>query len=393
MTERLYNLSIDRTAEVYIYGTGIKAGKIFFELRDENIPIRGFIDRDESERPGTFFWGKKVYSLSEVNRSASIIVASGFWKEIENRLLQNGFENIYVDNSHMEKVQVSDAFLDGVGDYQFDRDSTYVVCPYGLGDTLYVCAFLREYKKEKNKDRVCAIVKRSHGDIAKGFGCIDDVICDDNLVEQLNSWAVRTETWELKNFLYGHFKKKLDMNFIRGDNVILDSMVTQYRREVMGLSEHSNLLWEEFSLPQCDDGGLDLNSVVLMPYANSIRMLTSIMWEELAKNLQEQGYLVYTNIKGEEEIPIEGTQAITGDISQIVSIMKKCKMVISLRSGLCDILAFCRIPMIVLYTDPNMYREWDLKFISDEIDVKNIKTYELDDRAIIDQVFMYLPKP
>ncbi len=387
MAERLFDLSCDKNKELYIYGTGIKAGELFCRLRDIDAPIKGFIDRDDSDRLGTFFWGRKVFALSEVNTEASIVVASGFWKEIEARLLQKGYSNIYVDNSLVDTVETADSYLVCAGDYQFDKDTTYVVCPYGIGDTLYVCAFLDEYKKSKKRDKVCVISKRSHGVIPKGFSFIDEIICDDSLVERLNNWAIRTGTWELGNFLYGHFKKKLDMIFIRNDNVILDSMITQYRREVMGLSEHSCLSWESFSLDKGeDDGLLGDNSVVLMPYANSIRILDISVWEKISKTLRERGYSVYTNVKGPEEEPIEGTVPLTGDISHVASVTQNCKAVIALRSGLCDVLAFCKIPMIVLYTDPNMYREWDLKYISDSLPIKNILAYELSTEETVQNV-------
>lgn len=387
MAERLFDLAIEKSNELYIYGTGIKAGEIFCRLRDMGALINGFIDRDDSDRIGTFFWGRKVCALSEVDQGETIIIASVFWKEIEERLIQKGYRNLYVDNSLIEAVEASDSYLLGAGDYQFYEDITYVVCPYGIGDTLYVCAFLDEFKKEKSRCRVCVIAKKSHGVIPKGFSFIDKVICDDALVEKLNNWAIRTGTWELKNFLYGHFKKKLDMIFIRSDNVILDSMITQYRREVMGLSEHSRLSWDDFSLEKSeDDALLDSNSVVLMPFANSIKTLEMGIWVKLSDELKKRGYSVYTNVKGPEEAPIDGTLPITGDISHVASITRNCKAVIALRSGLCDVLAFCKISMIVIYTDPNMYREWDLRYISDDLPIKNVLAYDWDEELLIGQI-------
>ncbi len=393
MAEKLFDLAFENKSELYIYGTGIKAGDVFCKLRYLNVRIQGFIERDDSDRIGTFFWGKRVCTISEVSTEARIIVASGFWKEIETRLLLKGYRNIYVDNDLLDPVDTSDSYLLGIGDYKFDEDTTYIVCPYGIGDTLYVCAFLDEYKKAKNRRKVCAIVKKSHSDIPKAFSFIDEVIADDSMVEILNCWAIRTQTWELKNFLYGHFKKKLDMIFIRNDNVILDSMVTQYRREVMGLSEHSKLALEDFAFTQTESRDcLDANSIVLMPYANSIKSLEISLWERVASHLKKLGYSAFTNVKGPEEAVVPGTEALTGDISYVVSVVRNCKAVISLRSGLCDVLAFCKVPMIVLYSDKNMYREWDLRYISEELPIQSICTYDLSDDLIIDQIIEGLSK-
>jgi len=376
MINPLFTCNINNNP-IYIYGTGLKGGHIYCELEKMNIHIAGFIDRDDSPRIGTVFWGNRVFTLSDVKKNAAIIIASSFYNEIAQRLTFAGFNNFYIENSQFFEVKVENELLKSYRNYTFKPDTLYVLCPYGLGDTLYVCSFLKDYAKKNSQTKICVIAKPSHEFIPRSFPYINDVIADSELVNQLNIWAIETSTWELKNYLYGHFKKTSDIMFIRPETATLDGMVSQYRREVMGLSERSKPSFDEFIIPdKPSDLNLTDNDIVLMPYANSIKLFDISFWETLAEKLISLGYDLYTNVKDDSELPVKSTKALTGDIASLVPVLKRCRKIITLRSGISDVLAFCKIPQTVIYTDINMFNEWDLKYISKDTDVESICIFD-----------------
>ena len=368
---------------IYIYGTGLKGCHIYFELEKMKVHVAGFIDRDDSPKIGTIFGGNRVFTAADIRKDAAIIIASSFYEEIVQRLTLAGFTDLYIDYSYFNEIKAENELLKSYKNYTFNPDTLYVLCPYGLGDTLYVCSFLKDYAKKNNQNKICVIVKPSHEFIPRSFSYINDVIADSELVNQLNIWAIETSSWELKNFLYGHFRKTHDMMFIRPETATLDGMISQYRREVMRLSERSKPAIDEFIIrDKPSDYNLTDKDIVLIPHANSFKLLEMSFWENLAEELISMGYNLYTNVKDDSELPVKSTKKITGDISSLISSVKNCKKIIALRSGLSDILAFCNIPQTVIYTDKTAFNEWDLKFISNDINVDSIYIFDDSDISI-----------
>lgn len=54
----------------------------------------------------------------------------------------------------------------------FFPDTTYIVCPGSIGDTLYVAALVKAFKKKNNISSVVLIVRKSHESIAGLFPSI-----------------------------------------------------------------------------------------------------------------------------------------------------------------------------------------------------------------------------
>lgn len=81
--------------KIYIFGASNLGNKIF-NLAKEYFNIIGFIDNDKNKW-NTEFCGKKVYSPEILsNCKNKIFIASTFYKEIEEQLLENDFYNYFV---------------------------------------------------------------------------------------------------------------------------------------------------------------------------------------------------------------------------------------------------------------------------------------------------------
>lgn len=84
--------------------------------------------------------------------------------------------------------------------------------------------------------------------------------------------------------------------------------------------------------------GLLKNSVLLLPEASSDNLLDKRIWNNIALELNNLGYLVFENIVDYNN-HIERAINLDLNVSELIQVGMNCHSVISFRSGLCDILA------------------------------------------------------
>ncbi len=97
-------------------------------------------------------------------------------------------------------------------------------------------------------------------------------------------------------------------------------------------------------------------TVLIAPYAKSVRQIPILFWKKLADKLSEQGYKVCTNSIGIQEPPIEGTIAMQIPHSVSVPFLEMAGITIGLRSGFQDITNTANCLKITLYPTNNFDR-------------------------------------
>lgn len=275
-------------------------------------------------------------------------------------------------------------------------DTFYVLCPYGVGDTLYAAALmesLRKYRISSFK-KLCLIVKAGHSRIPDWFDAVDEKIVSDEMVRVLNTYCAATKTWELKNFIYGHFHKDLNCRlFPEYEACSIKNMVYRYKDLVFHLPGDCPLeepkIVPDWNLMEAimREQQISRETVIFMPYANSTGLLPAAFWEKLACQLKKPGYTVLTNVKDMTEQPVKGTGRLCADIATTAAVCEQCRLVVSLRSGLCDVLAFTGARLAVLNKSEYHLKEWDLHAAVNRPGIYNIMADETD---IISSVFRIL---
>ena len=261
------------------------------------------------------------------------------------------------------------------------RETCYIACPYGIGDTLYAAAFVSSLKKYRiNGRKVCLIVKKHHSQIPDWFKAVDEKIVSDEMVRDLHMYSVAAGIWELKNYLYGHFRKNTDLSlFPEYEDCEVKNMIYRYKKLVFhlppeaALEEPRIVPRESFVEEAVREYGIGEKTIILMPYAQSAGMMAEVFWELAAELLMKMGYQVITNVNGEGELPVKGTRAISADLASMAALCEMSRLVISLRSGLCDVLAFTNTNLAVLNTSAYHMKEWNLKEASDRENLWNFQ--------------------
>ena len=385
----VYQINEDiRVSGCYIFGTGWHAKQTYIELLSQGIEVAGFADREVGET------NKELYGLPVIDEeklaklNPHVIVASVSWKEICDRLSKSGLDNLYVDKSRYGDVEIIDSYLRTVGNHSFDKETLYILCPAGIGDTLYAAAFVEAIKKEMNCESVVLITKKAHTCIGKMFEAVDDTISSDNLVNKLEEFSIYTGTWNLKNYIYAHMKKNRCHTFLSEyyDNQDLN-IVDYYRKVLLNLPETAELS----KLPRKTNYvNKHVKKVILFPYAATAKMLPFTFWEDIAKNYISQGFDVYSNTKDLSEEAVLGTQIYSGHIEETIKFCDD-SIVIAIRSGMCDVLAMSGARLFVLDTDPVFYNKWNLAELPGSRAV-HIRCFDRDEKGIKKELYDCISK-
>ena len=129
-----------------------------------------------------------------------------------------------------------------------------------------------------------------------------------------------------------------------------------------------------------------------MPYANSLALLSDSFWDKLVCLLKKAGYTVFTNVgsyRGERALA--GTEPICKGLLETAIFCEGCDAVISLRSGMCDLLAFSSAKLIVLNSTETYFNNWNLRDVFDREGIYNVNCWEdFNCNNIIDQIMSLL---
>lgn len=376
---------------IYIYGAG-NVGKMVSEyLESQGIEFEGFC---VSCLPGdTTFCSHQVVTFDDERDSLCdtgyiVALSHKIAGDVVKKLTEAGADYIYSKEclfeifcehcrNSAEMVSVNNDYLEQVKEYAFDKDTVYICCPASIGDTLYVSALVKEYKKQCSCKSVCLIVKKGHASFITLFKAIDDYIVSDDLVQILNEYSMYQQTWVLNNYIYGHFPK--DMHFKYDDSYYKEewkNIVARYTKLIMRL--HGDIKIEDIYIDSkyMAERSNYQNTIILMPYAQTAPMLPISFWDKIVHILCERGYNLYTNVNGNKEVPLHGTKALSLSLYDTAVVCENAVGVISLRSGICDLLAFTKSNLIIINTSEELYEEWNIKDVFKKDNIFNINCFD-----------------
>ena len=250
-----------------------------------------------------------------------------------------------------------------------DRNILYIVCPHGIGDTLFVASLVKALKVHYRLNKVYLIVKENHASLPDLFDDIDGKIVSSRDVKTLSTYFTYLGLSRKGNVQYGHFISHFSiaepgqMLGVKG-LCLLDV----YKRCVMHVPDDAPIQSPCVFAPldtirsYKEKYGDEKKTVVLLPYAVTLDKLPLKLWETLVRAYLKLGYRVYTNISTENEEPISGSEKLFVPLDElfIISRMFRWKCV-ALRSGVCDLLGFSDIDMLVLHENKILEQAWNME--------------------------------
>ena len=257
--------------------------------------------------------------------------------------------------------------------FSANKDYLYLFCPKGIGDYLITAGLSHALEEKLGKKATVLIVQEKIKRLGVIFPNVAEIIAYPfDFMGSTSMWFHETENYVMDNFIYANFHYK-DKNPIWNEKL---NIIDRFKENVLEIPLDTPF-WSPIVINAKADEIAALNekyildkekTVILAPYAVTYKNLTKqtseSFWKDIAHRLKDKGYIVYTNVNGLEETPVEGTEPITTTFSELYYISDKVKCFIGIRSGVFDFLAMTNAKIFNLIPFGNWF--WDIALIYPE---------------------------
>lgn len=400
--------------KIYLFGESINTRRIIKMIKELGAETEAIIDNDVAKQGGCCY-GKPIVSLLNVENILSeknlFIIYSSYWREMLGQLKKEGVSNENIILMYKKKGNTITHLIKSIiGKRKYfqikqrHRTDNVYLCPYtGTGDIYLIGTFWKEYCKKNNiVDYVFVVITDACMKVA--------MLCEIENVELLKRQRM------LSNIISAHMlwpdtvKLKIlndcwpqihtnQIEWFRGYKGL--EFMHLFRKYVFDLSdlsepEHPNFKNYDGEIDKVmkENGLISGKTVILSPYSNTLLDMSDCFWEELAKNLKQEGFCVCTNIGDNTERAINETIPIFFKLTMAPQFVEKAGYFVGIRSGFCDVISGARATKIILYDKRNRFYAGsayeyfnlkDMKLCDDalEIEYDNIE-------EIIDVIIKYL---
>lgn len=275
-----------------------------------------------------------------------------------------------------------------------DKNNFFVFCPTSNGDIIFVSSLLTNLSQKKDYYLVLGLNQEF---FSKLFSYIKgSVLVSKTDMNKIIYYFQRTGKFKGDNYLYAFVRQGMNkhgnINHFDTDWDCSKVLSHRYKESVFKCnidSSISNITYKidnKKSRNICKKNDINNMSIVIMPISNSELCLSKSFWNKLIRVLNEKGYSVYTNI-GKNELPLDNTKPLALSFEDLFCIANKVKMFISVRSGICDLLALTSAKQIVINSSKNNYYKWDnVNSLDPQENAKNIYVSWKSDKRIIENI-------
>lgn len=239
------------------------------------------------------------------------------------------------------------------------ENTHYLMLGYALGDSIYALSYLKEYKRQHRYEHVTIVCTESVKRVCDFWkDTFEDIICMNKRTISGLQELPRT-MWGQQLYSFDHRER---ITFIPPRcNIIFRNYwnkvysMNQYIKDlVFQIDQDSKLQYPD--IPHKNIQGIierynikRNKTVLLNPFANSIRCDVSSLFEKISEILAKDGIEVFTLTSSEKEWAIKGTQPLQCDLTEAYWLAEYCGTIIALRSGFLDLMVFahCKIISIV----------------------------------------------
>lgn len=363
--------------KIVLFGAGVYSKLLYKLLIKNHYTVLAVIDNNKSLE-GHLFEEIIIQNadtfLGKFCNDNIFLILSRFYPEMKNQLERCGYKvnkHIFqmaeidmIDDWHIvDKGKVDQCILSiirGKEIYEqltdtYGMNTSFLVNPVASIGDIYLMSF---YIKEYLKNNPNSIFVFGSGTLTKlasqlCFGTI--ILLKPEQVQALLDFA-RVFGFERINIKllhtgYVHFRIWSRMLTYVGITWM------EHYRELFELPQNSEITVEKlhsdiqinqiFKTNQLIPG----KTVVLSPYANTMRQFKEEFWSTLAENLLSLGFCVCTNVGTSRECAVLNTVPVYVEIENINDFVESAGYFIGIRSGLCDVICSCDCMKIILYSD------------------------------------------
>lgn len=373
---------------IYLFGHCNATEQLADELLEKGYEIAAILDNSEVKQ-GKEYRGISIQCPSVIkeakNDEAIVLIVTRFYEEMKAQLRELGFQgevvklldyNTYAEYSLSEdtmerkRARVNHG-IEVIRSIEERHPGCFrIFCPLvALGDVYFCMSYLPHFMEKRGIEKcVICVASMGCGKVASLFGQehievlsqydLDAAIQASLYTRDLNSFIAHQDRPYVVNLHKALYVKQIPLEQI-------------YACGVFGLPKsckpYEPQNWKEY---EGIEEIIPNKTVILSPYAKSVTTLSDKIWEDIVEDYADRGYLIYTNVTGDEK-PLKGTKAISPDITQMKSVVERAGTFIGIRSGLCDVIRTAKCKKIALYPD---YYYCDTKWKA--IDMYKIEGFE-----------------
>ncbi|MBR3516853.1 MAG: hypothetical protein IKO10_11115 [Lachnospiraceae bacterium] len=259
-----------------------------------------------------------------------------------------------------------------------DNRYAYIYSPYGIGDLVIICG-LKKSVEEKYNVNIRFIVKPAHIIVMKAYKEEEYLIhsFSDSELKRYGEDAAKPTPGKIfiaHPFYHGNGKV---------NNDFLNYCITfkQLFMIGLGISDKSKLELPAFSPSVSGDllertNIKDLERAVLilpeMKSASSYENMPVELFEDLIKTLKEKKYYPIVNISDDTYIDLK-PYSVEMSLEEVAALACSCRYVISMRSGLCDLIFPCVKMLNIIYPNYSFWKLFNLEDSYGAVSNSNIK--------------------
>lgn len=263
-----------------------------------------------------------------------------------------------------------------------NKNDIIIVLLKGVGDTLYGLSCLDSLKNKNINSEIIVIGNAKYRDLILSYKSVNQVKCYD---------VKKGEYKKYECFIYSCIVSLigLKINIFNSNPYFAykikksstpSSAIELLKREIFKVDDKAGITYPKIkrvkkitSIPGFYNNASRI--VLINPYSNSMDSMLNI-YKMIAKLLRQSGYIPYVNlVEGQEGI--EQCEKLYCSIEELYEIARHVAGVVSVRSGILDLLVNTGIPVFALYYNctskfRNIYNlnAWKCKNQIDEVMVK-----------------------
>lgn len=361
-------------------GSGYNIWQVQKYLNCYDIQIKGILD-NSPHLTGTWQNGLKTFRpeqlLQPFNDKALILIFSPKYAgEMAEQLKSMGYQQgrhfiILKDHRTPEDNDSGKAFrlekrkaLRGLRIYRdlkdrYGQDISVFIVRGATGDVFFNGLYLGEYLRKKQiRNYVLAGDAKGLKKVAALFDiqAVEQLSYEDaEALQQCYKFWRKSDITDLFMWQYSMHINRCQTRMHRQFNFldtytyyIYRGLVDKERWQKPRFEPLSGALREKYAGYGMTEG----RTVLVAPFAYSVRDLPEWFWDDVARGLKARGYRVFASINPALEInPFEEMKSVFFPFSESDAILRYAGNFLALRSGLCDIVAQIPCRQVILYPD------------------------------------------
>lgn len=228
-----------------------------------------------------------------------------------------------------------------------------------IGDTVYGMSSLDAFREKHPDKRIIVIGDEKNAELIKSYAHIDEI----------KLFPSDSEIYKKMLILSG-FPKLCAIGAKHGVYMTLPmpkrigntDAIRRQRLTVFHLNENAPITYHGFTKGKVfainNFYSIKDKIVIINPYSTTMPYVTMPLYKKLCDILISRGYIVYTNVVG-DQMPVDGSEPLRCSIEELYSIACDISLIVSVRSGILDLIVKSNINMFVLYENVTKSRCYD----------------------------------